>query len=111
MGFASLSNRRGFLKKGLGVLLGSALGFFTLPNLRTSTTVDVSAIGSKQLRLLLASKALLDKAGMLRAESMFHYAPDTGEIELDWSVSIPSEDSITSEIDALAQQVLALVNG
>jgi hypothetical protein len=61
--------------------------------------------------LLFASKALLEKAGMLRVESMFHYAPDTGEIELDWSVSIPSEDSITSEIDALAQQVSALVNG
>ncbi len=105
-----MSNRRSFLKKGVGVLLGSALSFIALPQLRTEATVDVSAIGNKQLRLLLASKALLEKAGMLRASSLFHYAPDTGEIELDWSVSIPPEDNINSQIDSLAQQVLALVN-
>jgi len=106
-----LSNRRGFLKRGLGVLLGSALGFLTAPNLKPSATVDVSAIGSKQLQLLLASKAFLEKAGMLQASSIFHYAPDTGEIEVDWTVTIPPEDSITPQIDFLAQQVLALVNG
>jgi hypothetical protein len=106
-----LSNRRGFFKRGLGVLLGSALGFLIVPNLKPSTTVDVSAIGNKQLRLLLASKALLEKAGMLRASSIFHYMPDTGEIEMDWTVAIPPEDSISSQIDSLAQQVLALVNG
>lgn len=103
-----MSQRRGFLKRGLGVLLGSALGFLIVPNLKPSATVDVSAIGNKQLRLLLASKALLEKAGMLRASSIFHYTPDTGEI--DWSVVIPPENSIPSQIDSLAQQVLALVN-
>jgi hypothetical protein len=103
-----LSDRRGFLKRGLGVLLGSALATFALPSLSTPVE-DVSAIGNKQLRLLLASKALLEKAGMLRASSIFHYAPDTGEIELNWSVSVPPEDSITPELDALAQKVLALV--
>jgi hypothetical protein len=97
------------LKKGFGVLFGSVLSFFVLPRLGTSATVDVSAIGSKQLRLLLASKALLEKAGMLRASSLFHYLPDTGEIEMDWSVSIPPEDNISPQIDSLAQQVLALV--
>ena len=105
-----MSNRRGFLKGGLGALLGSALGFLIVPNLKPSATVDVSAIGNKQLRLLLASKALLEKAGMLRASSIFHYAPDTGEIEMDWTVAIPPENSISSQIDSLAQQVLALVN-
>jgi len=98
------------LKRGFGILLGTAVSFFALPKLGTRTTVDVSAIGNKQLRLLLASKALLEKAGMLRASSIFHYAPDTGEIEMDWSVAIPPEDSITPQIDALAEQVLALVN-
>jgi hypothetical protein len=106
-----LSNRRGFLKKGLGALLGSALGFLIVPNLKPSATVDVSAIGNKQLQLLLASKALLEKAGMLRASSITHYAPDTGEIEMNWTVSIPPENSISSQINSLAQQVLALVNG
>ena len=72
--------------------------------------MDVSAIGNKQLRLLLASKALLEKAGMLRASSLFHYLPDTGEIELDWSISIPPENNITSQLDSLAQQVLTLVS-
>jgi hypothetical protein len=99
------------LKKGIGVLLGGALSFLALPQLGTRTPVEVSAIGNKQLRLLLASKALLEKAGMLRASSLFHYLPDTGEIEMDWSVSIPPEDNISSQIDGLAQQVLALVNG
>ena len=98
------------MKRGFGILLGTAVGFFALPKLGTRTTVDVSAIGNKQLRLLLASKALLEKAGMLRASSIFHYAPDTGEIEMDWSVVIPPEDSISPQIDALAEQVLALVN-
>ena len=98
------------MKRGFGILLGTAVSFFALPKLGTRTTVDVSAIGNKQLRLLLASKALLEKAGMLRASSIFHYAPDTGEIEMDWSVAIPPEDSITPQIDALAEQVLALVN-
>ncbi len=105
-----MSHRRGFLKRGLGVLLGSALGFLIVPNLKPSATVDVSAIGNKQLRLLLGSKALLEKAGMLRASSIFHYTPDTGEIEIDWSVVIPPENRIPSQIDSLAQQVLALVN-
>jgi hypothetical protein len=105
-----LSNRRGFLKRGIGVLLGSALSLFALPQLGTKTTVNVSAIGTKQLQLLLASKALLEKAGMLRASSIFHYLPDTGEIEMDWSVSIPPEDDISPQIDSLAQQVLATVN-
>jgi hypothetical protein len=98
------------LKRGFGILLGTALSFFALPKLGTRTTLDVSAIGNKQLRLLLASKALLEKAGMLRASSIFHYAPDTGEIEMDWSVAIPPEDNISPQIDALAEQVLALVN-
>jgi hypothetical protein len=106
-----LSSRRGFLRKGLSVLLGSALGAIALPALSTAPTVEVSAIGDRQLRLLLASKALLEKAGMLRASSIFHYAPDTGEIQMDWTVSIPPEDSISPEIDALAQNVLTLVNG
>jgi hypothetical protein len=53
---------------------------------------------------------LLEKAGMLRASSIFHYLPDTGEIEMDWSVSIPPEDDISPQIDSLAQQVLATVN-
>lgn len=105
-----MSNRRGFLRRGVAGLLGTALGFLVLPQLRSSGTVDVSAIGDKQLRLLLASKALLEKAGMLRASSLYHYLPDTGEIEMDWSVSIPPEDSISPQIDKLAQQVLALVN-
>jgi hypothetical protein len=52
----------------------------------------------------------LEKAGMLRASSIFHYLPDTGEIEMDWSVSIPPEDDISPQIDSLAQQVLATVN-
>lgn len=106
-----MSNRRGFLKRGLGALLGSVFGFLIVPNLKSNATVDVSAIGNKQLRLLLASKALLEKAGMLRASSIFHYAPDTGEIEMDWTVAIPPENNISSQIDSLAQQVLALVNG
>ena len=106
-----MSNRRGFLKKGLGALLGSALGVLMLPNLEQSATVDVSAIGNKQLRLLLASQALLEKAGMLRASSISHYASDTGQIEMDWTVWIPPEGSISSQLDSLAQQVLALVNG
>jgi hypothetical protein len=105
-----LSNRRGFLKRGIGVLLGSALSLFALPQLGTKTAVNVSAIGSKQLRLLLASKALLEKAEMLRASSIFHYLPDTGEIEMDWSVIIPPEDDISQQLDSLAQQVLATVN-
>lgn len=81
-----------------------------VPNPKPSATANVSAIGNKQLRLLLASKALLEKTGMLRASSIFHYAPDTGEIEVDWSVVIPPENSISSQIDSLAQQVLTLVN-
>lgn len=98
------------MKRGFGIILGTTLSLFALPKLGTRTTVDVSAIGTKQLRLLLASKALLEKAGMLRASSIFHYAPDTGEIEMDWSVAIPPEDNISPEIDTLASQVLALVN-
>ncbi len=98
------------MKRGIGVLLGGALSLFALPQLGTKAAVDVSAMGTKQLRLLLASKALLEKAGMLRASSIFHYLPDTGEIEMDWSVSIPPEDDISSQIDGLGQQVLALVN-
>jgi hypothetical protein len=105
-----MADRRGFLKRGFGILLGTALGFFALPKLGSRTTVDVSAIGTKQLRLLLASKALLEKAGMLRASSIFHYDPDTEAIEMDWSVAIPPEDSISPQLDALARQVLALVN-
>jgi hypothetical protein len=105
-----MSNRRNFLKRGIGVLFGSVLGIIALPQLGTGATTEVSAIGDKQLRLLLASKALLEKVGMLRASSIFHNAPD-GEIEMNWSVSIPPEDRITSNIDSLAQQVLALVNG
>jgi hypothetical protein len=105
-----MSNRRGFLKRGIGFLLGSALSLFALPQLGTKAPVNVSAIGSRQLQLLLASKALLEKAGMLRASSIFHYLPDTGEIEMDWSVSIPPEDDITPQMDSLAQQVLATVN-
>ena len=99
------------MKRGIGVLLGGALSFLAIPHLGTRASSEVSAIGNKQLRLLLASKALLEKAGMLRASSIFHYLPDTGEIEMDWSVSIPPEDNITSQTDGLAQQVLALVNG
>jgi hypothetical protein len=98
------------LKRGIQVLLGSALSLFALPRLGTRAPVDVSAIGNKQSRLLLASMALLEKGGMLRASSIFHYAPDTGEIEMDWSVSIPPEDNISPQIDSLAQQVLTLVN-
>ena len=98
------------MKKGLGILLGCALSFFALPQLGTKTIVDVSAMGNKQLRLLLASKALLEKAGMLRASYISHYLPDAGEIEMDWSVSIPPEDNITPQLDSLAQQVMALVN-
>lgn len=105
-----MSDRRGFLKRGLGVLLGSALSFLALPQLGTKITVDVSAMGVKQLRLLLASKALLEKAGMLRASYISHYLPDAGEIEMDWSVSIPPEDNITPQLDSLAQQVMAIVN-
>jgi hypothetical protein len=40
---------------------------------------------------------------MLRASSIFHYTPDTGEIEIDWSVVIPPENRIPSQIDSLAQ--------
>ena len=78
------------------------------PQFSTRTPVNVSAIGEKQLRLLLASKALLEKTGMLRASWISHYALD-GEIQMDWSVSIPGEEKITPEIENLAQQVLALV--
>jgi hypothetical protein len=98
------------LKRGVGVVLGSALALFAVPQFGKKESVDVSAIGNKQLRLLQASKGLLDKAGMLRAFSMFQYAPDTGEIEMDWSVNIPPEDEISPEIDNLATQVLALLN-
>jgi hypothetical protein len=98
------------LKRGIQVLLGSALSLFALPRFGARAPVDVSAIGNKQSRLLLASMALLEKGGMLRASSIFHYAPDTGEIEMDWSVSIPPEDNISPQIDSLAQQVLTLVN-
>jgi hypothetical protein len=69
----------------------------------------VSAIGEKQLRLLLASKAFLEKAGILRAMSIFHYAND-GQIETDWSVVIPREDDISPETDNLARLVQALVD-
>jgi hypothetical protein len=105
-----LSNRRSFLKRGISVILGSAIAFFALPQLGKNESVDVSAIGNKQLRLLQASKGLLDKAGMLRGFSIFQYAPDMGEIEMDWSVNIPPEDEISPEIDNLATQVLALVS-
>lgn len=105
-----MSNRRGFLRRGIAGLLGTALSLVVLPQLGTSPTVEVSAMGDKQLRLLLASKALVEKAGMLRASSISHYLSDTGEIEMDWSVSIPPEQNISQQIDNLAKQVLALVN-
>jgi hypothetical protein len=105
-----LSNRRGFLKKGLGALLASTVALLSLPGLKTTPTADVSAIGNNQLTLLLASKAFLEKAGMLRASSIFHYAPDTGEIQVDWTVSIPPEGEISPQLTALAQHVLSLVN-
>jgi len=103
-----LSDRRNFLKRSAQTILGSVIAFLALPQLRTQP--DVSAIGEKQLRLLLAAKALAEKAGMLRAYSIYHYALDTGEIEMDWSVIIPPEDSITADTDNLAREVLALVN-
>jgi len=84
------------------------LGFSALPQLTRSTNLDAYAMGQKQLRLLLASKKLMDKSGMLRAWSIFHYA-NNGEIEMDWSVAIPPEDQISVEADELAQRVLALV--
>ncbi len=92
------------------MLLGGIFSFLALPKLRTQPAgFEVSAIGQKQLRLLLASKKLMEKNGILRAMSIFHYAND-GEIQMDWTVAIPAEDRITAEADNLAQQVLALVD-
>jgi hypothetical protein len=104
-----MSDRRGFLKNGLSILAGGALALLSLPQFGKNAPVNVSAMGEKQLRLLLASKALLEKTGMLRASWISHYALD-GEVQMDWSVSIPGEDKISTEIDSLAQQVLNLVN-
>jgi len=104
-----MSNRRRFLKRGIGVVLGSILSFLALPKLGTRISTDVSAIGDKQLQLLQATMGLLQKAGMLRASSIFHYALDS-EIEMDWSVAIPPEDEISPQINNLAQQILALIN-
>lgn len=107
--FRVMSNRRRFLKRGIGVVLGSILSFLVLPKLGTSISTDVSAMGDKQLRLLQATMGLLQKAGMLRAQSVFHYSPDS-EIEMDWSVAIPPEVEISPQTDNLAQQILALIN-
>jgi hypothetical protein len=107
--FCAMPDRRDFLKNGLSTLVGSALALLALPQFSKSAPVNVSAIGEKQLRLLLASKALLEKTGMLRASWISHYALD-GEIQMDWSVSIPGEEKITPEIENLARQVLLLVN-
>jgi hypothetical protein len=104
-----LSGRRGFLRKGIGVLLGTALSFLALPELEKGGSVDVSAIGDNQLLLLQASRAFAEKAGMLRAMAITHYLPDTGEVEMILSLSIPPETSISQQINNLAQQVLTLV--
>lgn len=103
-----LSDRRSFFKRGLKVVLGGLFGFLTLPQLTQSANFDAYAMGQKQLHLLLASKKLMDKSGMLRAWSIFHYA-NNGEIQMDWTLAIPPEDQISAETDDLAQRVLALI--
>lgn len=86
------------------------MSFLVAPTLGNQTSsFEVSAVGQKQLHLLLASKLLMEKTGMLRAMSIFHYAND-GEIEMDWTVALPPEDAISAEADNLAQQVLSLVD-
>ncbi len=97
------------MRRSTAAILGSIVSLLAVPQLNPRASMEVSAIGEKQLRLLLASKALLEKAGMLRAMSIFHYAPDSDEIEMDWTVILPPEDHITQDVDDLAQQVLSLV--
>jgi hypothetical protein len=101
-------NRRDVLKKGIVGLVGGLLGLYAVPKLTSSQVPNVSAVGQKQLDLLLASKALMEKMGILRAMSINEYAND-GEVGMDWTVWIPSEDSIDQATDDLARQVLQLV--
>ena len=105
-----MSERRNFLKRGIQVLLGSIFAFVALPQLQKQPAgFEAFAMGSKQLHLLLASKKLMEKTGMLRAMSIWHYAND-GEIQMDWTVAIPPENQISSDTDSLAQLVIALVD-
>jgi hypothetical protein len=106
-----LSDRRGFFKKAAKMLLGSAIGFAAfpqIPQLMQATSPPTFALGQKQLQVLLASKKLMERFGMLRAQSIFHYSND-GQIMMDWSVVIPSEENISNDAANIAQQVLNIV--
>jgi len=106
-----MSERRSFFKKAARILLGSAIGLAALPQLPQlvqATSPPTFAIGTKQWQLLIASKKLLEKAGILKAQSLFHYAND-GQIQMDWSIVIPAEENISTDTANLAQQVLNLV--
>jgi hypothetical protein len=106
-----LSERRTFFKRMAQVVFGGLVGYFALPNLISSTEFNAYAgptLGPKQTRLLLASKNLMNKSGILRAMSIFQYGND-GEIESDWSVNIPPEDQINDAMDALSQRVISMV--
>jgi hypothetical protein len=100
--------RRNFLKKGLLGVLGGLFGLYTVPHLITTFPgTNVSAMGQKQLDLLLASKRLMEKTGILRAFAISQYA-NNGEVQMDWTVWIPPEEEISSDADNLARQVLQL---
>jgi hypothetical protein len=106
-----LSERRSFFKRAAKILLGSAIGLAALPQLSQAvqaTSPPTYAIGTKQLQLLLASKKLMEKTGILKAQSIFQYGND-GQIMMDWSIVIPPEENISAATANIAQQVLNLV--
>lgn len=103
------SDRRNFIKKGLLGVFGGLFGLYAVLQLiTTSPSTNVAAIGQKQLDLLLASKRLMEKTGILRALSISQYA-NNGDVQMDWTVWIPSEEEISSDADSLARQVLQLI--
>ena len=102
-------SRRNFLKKGLLGVFGGLFGLYAVPQLiTTSPRTNVSAMGQKQLDLLLASQRLMEKMGILRALGIAEYA-NNGQVQMDWTVWIPPEEQISSDADNLALQVLQLI--
>ncbi len=100
-----MTDRRSFFKKGIQALLGGAFSFLALPRIAQAEVITTTPMGTKQLHLLLASKKLAERMGILNSLFITHYA-NNGEIQMEWTGALPPENQIDAATDNLAQQVL-----
>jgi hypothetical protein len=100
--------RRDFLKKGILGTIGGLLGLTLAPKFAPNALAEVSPLGQNQEDLLLASKALLERFGILRAWAITEFAND-GEVAMDWTVWLPPDGDIDQGTDELARQILQLL--